>query len=153
MVWKSGCWWIWLCVSAGGGWGSQSLCHHSQSDQLSPLHHQGDEQECCRCHCPCQEKGYKDYLFIYFCTFIAHLNLRLSSFRFFLHWHHHLCSYRRCGLRRAYIRQLGHRWYPLLEQELGQGCSLCHFSTAQSWSHHPRLPLLSVVMVGVCART
>lgn len=38
---------------------------------------------------------------------------------------------RRRGLWRAHIRQLGHRRHPLLEQELGQGCHLCHLSTAQ----------------------
>ncbi len=72
--------------------------------------------------------------------------VRLASMP--LRWHHPVCSGRCCGLRRAHICQLGHRRHPLLEQELGQGSSLCHFSTAQSWSHHPRLPQLSVVMVG-----
>lgn len=51
------------------------------------------------------------------------------------------------GLRGADRRQLRDGWFPLLEQELGQGSCLRHLSSPEPRPHHARLSQLPPVLV------
>ena len=55
---------------------------------------------------------------------------------------------RKRGLWWAHHCQPGHRWDPLLEQELGQGGCICDISTSESWPDHSRLHQLLAGQVG-----